>query len=104
MRKGRCPVGEPRHEHYVHHGGDYESGEGDPYRHVGSAGKLVPHGNVEEHAKEHVTEEHYRHNAYAHAEITPEEQGNDIYVGYDTHEHQPAEGRKVLHHNGIEFL
>ena len=76
--KQKCPVRELRHPHHIHHGRHQQARQGNPDGHIGLAGELVPHGYVEEHPQYHIAEEHYRHHLHAHAEVPPQEEGNDV--------------------------
>ena len=80
MAEGRSPEREPWHEDDVHHDCNCQSGKGYPEGHIGRSGKFIPHGDIEQHAEEHIREQHDRDHAHSRAEIFSDNQCENIQI------------------------
>lgn len=103
MAERRRPERETGHEQDIDNDGHEQAREGNPDRHASLAGKLVPHGNIEKHAEEHVRKEHDRNDAHAGAEVLSYYQCKYVEIEKYSEKDESAECRKVFHNNGIEL-
>ena len=102
MSESRGPIGVLRHENDIDEEGDCQSSQGDPDRHVGTFRELVPHGDIEAHPQKHIAQQHDGDDPDGDAEISSEEEGDDVDIPDNPQEDDGAEGGEILHDEGIQ--